>query len=179
MFPIIGTLTLTFGIWLFSHLTLTTSHVILSLWMLVIGAGLGMFMQVATLAVQNSTPREQLGTATSTVTFFRSIGSSLGGAIFGTILTIRFTHHIQDLLPHAGSVTSNALTSGVSHVPASVRYEVLEAYVRSFHDMFLLALPFTLAAFVVALFLREAPLRNSTREVAAAETFKRAPNTSS
>lgn len=162
LMPIIGTLVLTLGIWLFSHLTLTTSHVVLSLWMVVIGAGLGMFMQVATLAVQNATERAQLGTATSTVTFFRSIGSSLGGAVFGTILISRLTHHIHEALPQAGNVASSALTTGTTAIPAAIKEQVLGAYVASFHDMFLLAIPFTLAAFVVALFLREAPLRETT-----------------
>jgi EmrB/QacA subfamily drug resistance transporter len=170
--PIIGTALLTLGIWLFSHLTLTTSHFMLSLWMLIIGAGLGMFMQVATLAVQNSTKREMLGTATSTVIFFRSIGSSLGGAVFGTILTARLTHHIQQVLPNASGVATGVLHTGVSKLPDNLKHQVLGAYVNSFHDMFLLAIPFTVAAFIVSLFLRETPLRNSTREMAQAEGFE-------
>lgn len=170
--PIIGTALLTFGIWLFSHLTLTTSHFVLSIWMLIIGAGLGMFMQVATLAVQNSTKREMLGTATSTVIFFRSIGSSLGGAVFGTILTARLTHHIQQVLPNVSGVANGVLHTGVSKLPDNLKHQVLGAYVNSFHDMFLLAIPFTVAAFIVSLFLRETPLRNSTREMAQAEGFE-------
>lgn len=168
-FPIIGTLLLIIGLWLFSHLTLTTSHVMLSFWMLVIGAGLGMFMQVATLAVQNSTPKQDLGSATSTVTFFRSIGSSLGGAVFGTILVSRLTHHIQEAVPHAGSLTDAAISSGITNIPPEMKHTVLQAYVSSFHDMFLLAIPFALAAFVVALFLRETPMHDDTRDMAAAE----------
>jgi EmrB/QacA subfamily drug resistance transporter len=168
-FPIIGTLLLTIGLWLFSHLTLTTSHVVLSLWMLVIGAGLGMFMQVATLAVQNSTRKEDLGSATSTVTFFRSIGSSLGGAVFGTILVSRLTHHIHEAIPQAGGLTNTAISSGVANVPPEVKQVVLQSYVSSFHDMFLLAIPFAVAAFIVALFLRETPMHEDTKEMAAAE----------
>ena len=169
-FPIIGTAILTFGIWLFSHLTLTTSHLTLSIWMFITGAGIGMFMQVATLAVQNSTSRENLGTATSTVTFFRSIGSSLGGAVFGAILTSRLTHHIQEqILPSshgAGSAAMSAVSRGVGNLPPDIKASVLQAYVRSFHDLFLFAIPFTVAAFIVALFLREAPLRDSTHTLA-------------
>jgi EmrB/QacA subfamily drug resistance transporter len=174
-FPIIGTLLLTLGIWLFSHLTLTTSHVWLSLWMIIMGMGLGSFMQVATLAVQNSSKRENLGTATSTVTFFRSVGSSLGGAIFGSILVSRLTHYITESIPGASSVTGNAVSSGVSKLPPEVRQAVLQAYVHSFHDMFLLAVPISLSAFVVALFLREAPLRSTTKEVSEGETLQAEP----
>ncbi len=164
-FPIVGTAVLTFGIWLFSHLTLTTSHLALSVWMFIIGAGLGMFMQVATLAVQNSTDRENLGTATSTVTFSRNIGSSLGGAVFGAILTSRLTQHIHEQIlsssPGAGPAMLSAVSRGIDSLTPEAKAGVLQAYVTSFHDLFLLALPFTIAAFIVALFLRETPLRDS------------------
>ncbi len=172
IFPIVGTLLLTLGIWLFSHLTLTTSHITLSVWMFIIGAGLGLFMQVATLAVQNSTKPKDLGTATSTVTFFRSIGSSLGGALFGSILAARLAHHIHDAVPGAANIADAALASGISNIPPEMKQIVLQAYVSSFHEMFLFALPFTIAAFFVALFLRESPLKDSTLEIAEAETFE-------
>lgn len=165
-FPLIGTALLVIGMWLFSHVTLTTSQWEMSVWMIILGAGLGSFMQVATLAVQNSVDRSQLGTATSSTTFFRSIGSSLGGAIFGTVLISRLTHHLQQTLPHAGkalnasSISANG-TAGLQHVPPAIRTDILEAFVHSFHDMFLIGIPFAVAAFVVALFLREAPLRGS------------------
>lgn len=167
-FPIIGTLLLAFGMWLFSHVSLTTSQVELSAWMIVLGAGLGSFMQVATLAVQNSVKRSELGTATSSTTFFRSMGSALGGAIFGTVLISRLTHHLQQTLPAAmahSSATATSIaangTSQLHHVALAIRQDILEAFVRSFHDMFIIGIPFALAAFIVALVLREAPLRTS------------------
>ena len=162
IYPIVGTLLLAFGLWLFSHVSLTTSHVTLSLWMLVIGAGLGTFMQVSTLAVQNSTSRANLGSATSTVTFFRNIGGSLGGAIFGSILVARLTHYVGDAIPGASHTNEAAITSGIANLPPELKQTVLNAYISAFHDMFLVAIPFALAAFVVALFLREAPLKEST-----------------
>ncbi|HEU5005150.1 MAG TPA: MDR family MFS transporter [Candidatus Saccharimonadales bacterium] len=166
-FPIFGTLMLVLGMWLFSHVSLTTSALALSAWMVVIGLGLGSFMQVATLAVQNSVERSQMGTATSSTTFFRSIGSSLGGAIFGTVLISRLTHHLSQNLPAASASqisTQNITTGGTSqlaHLPPQVQHDVLQAFVSSFHDMFLIGIPFALAAFITALFLREAPLRGS------------------
>lgn len=162
-YPIIGTLLLSLGLWLFSHLTLTTSHVTLGIWMFIIGAGLGMFMQVSILAVQNATDPKDLGSATSAVTFFRSIGGSLGGAVFGSILVSRLTHYIHDAIPQAGNIADSAAATGVGNLPPEVKQVVLQSYVSSFHDMFLLAIPFALAAFVVALFLREAPLRDTQK----------------
>jgi hypothetical protein len=108
------------------------------------------------------------------VTFFRSIGSSLGGAIFGTILITRLTHYIHQALPQAGSVAATAISSGVANIPDAVRPQILQAYVSSFRDLFLFAVPFTIATFVVALFLKEAPLRETTRDTVEAESFEKA-----
>lgn len=175
IFPIVGTIILSLGLYLFSHLSLTTTQLTLSIWMVVVGFGLGMIMQVPTLAVQNSVPRNQLGTATSTTTFARSIGSSFGGAIFGTILTSRLSYHLHRLLPTATTAFTNSIKTGTvalqKAVPA-VRHDVLQSFVLSFHDMFLLAIPFSLAAFATALLLRETPLHDSTRDMASGEGFE-------
>lgn len=166
-FPIFGTLMIAWGMWLFSHVSLTTPIWELSVWMAIIGLGLGSFMQVMTLSVQNSVDRSQLGTATSSTTFFRSIGSSLGGAIFGTVLISRLTAHLhQDLPPAAAAhISANHIvttgTSQLSHLSPVLRHGVFQAFISSFHDMFLIGIPFAIGAFVVALFLRETPLRES------------------
>jgi MFS family permease len=135
--------------------------------MLIIGAGLGSFMQVTILAVQNAVNPGQLGTATSSVTFFRTIGSSLGGAVFGTILLSRLNHHLAQALPStaaqhisSSSITTNG-TAAIHHLSPQIQNDILQAFVRSYHDMFLVGIPFALAAFVVALFLREQPLRSN------------------
>ncbi|HVX58914.1 MAG TPA: MDR family MFS transporter [Candidatus Saccharimonadales bacterium] len=168
-FPIFGTITVALGMWLFSHVSLTTSQLALSAWMIVVGLGLGSFMQVTVLSVQNAVDRSQLGTATSSVTFFRTIGSSLGGAVFGTILLTRLNKHLAEALPASAShqvATSDITTNGtaaLAHLPAAIQNDILQAFVRSFHDMFLLGIPFALAALGAALFLREAPLRASNK----------------
>lgn len=169
LYPIIGTLVLALGLWLFSNLGLDTSHVTLSVWMVVVGLGLGLFMQIPTLAVQNSASRADLGSATSTVTFFRSVGGSLGGAVFGTILISRLTYHIEQSFPGAAGVAGNAASSGLANLPPEYKQAVLGSYVSAFQDMFIYAIPFALAAFAVALFLRETPLRNSAKEMADGE----------
>lgn len=168
IFPIIGSLVLAVGLWLFSHVTLTTREWVLGAWMTVIGLGLGSFIQVTVLAIQNSVERRQMGTATSAAAFFRSLGSSFGGALFGAILVSRLTHHLIEVLPpqaagHAANIKSiQAGGAGALHrLPPPMLHDILQAFVRSFHDMFLLTIPFVLLTFVIALFLKEVPLRSS------------------
>jgi EmrB/QacA subfamily drug resistance transporter len=168
-FPIFGTLMMVLGFWLFTHVGVHTSQYVLSAWMIVLGLGIGSFMQVMTVAVQNAVDRQYLGTATSIVTFFRSVGSALGAAIFGAVLTSRLAYHLKQSAPAGGNhvvITTQSLQGGTNqlhHLPPSVMNTVLEAFARSFHDIFLIGIPFAVAAFVVALFLREKPLSRSTQ----------------
>lgn len=167
-FPIIGTALVTLSFFLFSHLTINTGQIILTIWMLILGVGIGLFMQVMTLAVQNSVERKDLGTATSVVIFFRTIGSSLGAAIFGAILTSRLTYHLQQTVPGAKSLhlTASNLSAApkvLQALPPTIHQGILEAFARSFHDVFLFGIPFAVAAFLVSLLLRETPLKTSTR----------------
>ncbi len=175
-FPIVGTIVTTFGIWLFSHIALGTSQFELSVWMVVLGFGIGAYMQVMTLAVQNSVERSDMGTATSVVTFFRSMGASFGTAIFGAILLNRLTHYLNLDLPsavkshlHTSDLQQSA--SALAHLPPAILHDVLTAFSSAFHDVFLWAIPFAVLTFIVALFLRESPLKASTRDIAEGESF--------
>jgi MFS family permease len=163
-FPIAGTALISFSFWLFSHIAFDTSRFWLGVWMAVLGLGLGMVMPVLVLAVQNSADRKHLGAATSAVTFFRSIGASLGAAIFGSILGNRLAHHLLASFPQQGQ----QIASGLQHSATSLQtlspsgvQQALTAFSQAFQDVFLYALPFAIIAFVVALFLKEAPLRSS------------------
>ena len=167
IFPIIGTITVGTGLWLFSHVTVHTNQLILSLWMVVTGLGIGMFMQVMTLAVQNSVDRRYLGTATGLVTFFRSFGSSVGTAIFGAILVNRLTHHLHQVLPAAAAAKAKAATlAGLSgnNIPQTIKEPVLVAFSKSFHDVFLIAIPFAVVGLILALLLKETPLKTTTSD---------------
>lgn len=173
IFPIIGTIITAFGLWLFSHIGLNTSVATLSTWMVVLGLGIGLYMQVTVLAIQNSISREDMGTGTSLASFFRSLGSSFGAAAFGAILTSRLTYHLTQLLPNApvGSIGSSSIeaSSQIAMLPPFIRQQFLTAFVNAFSDLFMWAIPVALIAFVISWFLREAPLRESTREMAEGE----------
>ncbi len=170
-FPILGAIITTIGMWLFSGLTLKTTQLQLSIWMVVLGIGLGMFMQVMTLAVQNAVDHSEIGVATASATFFRSIGSSLGGAIFGAILTNRLAFHLKQLLPIASDKVNSLTTSiqngisaaDINQMPPNVSHAIFKAFVLSFHDMFLLGIPILILALIAALFLRETPLRTTVK----------------
>ncbi len=175
-FPIIGAAILIIGLWLFSGLGLSTSELTLSYWMIILGFGIGLFMQVPTLAVQNSVPFSQMGSGTSTTTFARSIGSSFGGAIFGTILISRLNFHLGVLLPHikTGVISASSLAGGTasfSRIPASIVQDILKSFVLSFHDMFLYAIPLAVLTLIFTFLLKETPLRSSTKDLAEGEGF--------
>jgi EmrB/QacA subfamily drug resistance transporter len=165
-FPIMGTLWVVLSFWLFTHITATTSRFYLSLWMLALGIGIGQVMPVLTLAVQNAVDRKDLGTATSSVAFFRSIGSSLGAAMFGAVLANRLTYHLQQSLPGSvGAAAAKGLRTSAAQLhsaPPEIVQTILAAFSSAFRDVFLLGLPFAIIAFVVSLFLRETPLSNAT-----------------
>jgi len=124
-----------------------------------------------TLAIQNSVDRKDMGTATSVATFFRSMGSSFGTAIFGAILTVRLNHHLQEILPGTSVTAQNMQASKeqLAQLPPTVSHGIMEAFVRAFHDVFIWAIPFAVLTFIVAFFLRETPLKTSTKEMAEGE----------
>jgi EmrB/QacA subfamily drug resistance transporter len=166
IFPIIGTTLITIAFWLFSHITATTPRWELGIWMVVLGLGIGQVMPVLTLAVQNAVERKDLGAGTSSVVFFRTIGSALGAAIFGAILSNRLAAHILQTVPgNAGLQAASGLKNSaqsLAHLPPAIHTDVLNAFAASFHDVFLVGIPFAVVALVVALRLKEAPLRDST-----------------
>jgi MFS family permease len=93
-FPIAGTAIMTVGIALMVTLNRETPFWQLSIYAIMVGAGLGLSMQTIVIALQNSVDFKDMGVATSSNTFFRSLGSVFGTAIFGTILTNRLGHYL-------------------------------------------------------------------------------------
>ncbi len=175
-FPIIGGVLMTFGFWLFSHLTINTSQLVLSAWMLVLGLGIGMLLQVMVLAVQNSVDRSDLGTATAAVTFFRTLGGALGTAIFGAVLTNRLTYNIHKLLPGEVNIDVKHLQNGVAglgHLPNAVVQDILIAFTNSFRAIYIIAIPAGFGVFILALLLKEKPLSDRSKEYESGASFKK------
>src|SRR5205085_2544412 len=140
IFPIVGTAVLVVGMYLLSLLDVGSAPWVASVYMLVVGVGIGLVMQVIVLVVQNDARPQDMGVATSTATFFRSVGGSFGVAIFGTIFASRLAHQFARL-PH--SVTAR-LGSGVHlnpeqarHLPPAVHADFLQAFAHALHGGFL------------------------------------------
>jgi EmrB/QacA subfamily drug resistance transporter len=169
VFPVVGAALLTAGFWLLTHIQVGTSTAVLSAWMLVVGLGIGCIMQIAVLAVQNAVAYQDLGTATSAIVFFRLLGGSLGTALFGTVLVNRLQDNLAVLLPSGtggrAQVDLGALQGAPQQLralPGPVLHALLEAFARSYQVVYRWAIPFAVATLVLALLLREAPLRTTT-----------------
>ncbi|MER6302677.1 MDR family MFS transporter [Kitasatospora sp. NPDC001539] len=172
MFPIAGTLVMAVGLYLLSRLEPGTSTALASLYMFVLGVGIGLSMQVLTIAVQNTVDYADLGTATSGVTFFRTIGSSFGTAVFGTIYANSLKNDLADGIASAARLTgadpaalARAAESpqGLHQLPAAQAAPIVQGYSDALHTVYLWTIPVAVVGFVVALFLKQVPLRDTTR----------------
>jgi MFS family permease len=162
IFPVIGGALIVLGVWLLSHLGLHTSQLEAGLYMLPLGVGIGMMMQNLVLAVQNAVDMRDLGTGTSTITFFRSVGGAFGTAAFGAVLTSRLNDWLPRLLPGVHThVTASFVASpqAVRALAAPVRSAVVVGFVHSLHAVFMVGIPVAVAAFVLATLLPDLPLR--------------------
>jgi MFS family permease len=128
------------------------------------GAGLGLTMQVVVTAVQNNVERRHMGTATASVTFFRSMGGAIGTALFGAILSTRLATHLAEVVPVQAQRQLGAASASVNDITAiraltePVKGWVLSAFTSAMDDVFLAAVPFMAVALVIALTKGEKPL---------------------
>ncbi|MGC8466080.1 MAG: MDR family MFS transporter [Acidimicrobiales bacterium] len=165
IFPILGMPILILGFLILSRLTLTTSYALMAVAMAIVGLGLGLSIQIVVLATQNAVEFKDMGTATSAITFFRSLGGSLGTSIFGSILINRLAYNFHRYLPPSsgGSKISPESLAGASQLnglSTVVRTGVLQSFVHSIDAVFLWAVPFAALALLAAIFLPELPLRS-------------------
>ncbi|MET9903974.1 MFS transporter [Streptomyces sp. NPDC006446] len=161
-YPVIGSALSVVGTWLLSHLDAGTPRLHYSVWMAVLGVGIGMVMPVLVLAVQNSVRPADLGAATSANTYFRQIGGSVGAAVFGTLFADRLADALADRLPaRAGAATpdSESITPQLVHaMPAALRDRYIGAYADAMPRIFLYLVPVLVLGLFIAFFLKEKPL---------------------
>ena len=165
--PITGALVVGLALLAFSRLQVDTPYYVVALIMYAFGTGLGFTMQVVVTAVQNSVDRRNMGVATASVTFFRSMGGAIGTALLGAILNVRLKHYLSEIVgavqgpPPGGPIKTDDVTA-IKALPEPIKSWVLEAFTRAIDDVFLVAVPFMAIAFVIALTMHEKPLRGRT-----------------
>jgi MFS family permease len=163
-YPILGAAITLVAMYLLSTIEVGTSFALFSVYIFLLGAGLGFTMQTVVTAVQNEVDFRDLGAGTSSVTFFRSLGGAFGTALFGAVLSNRLAHYLTEAFagaPGAAGSVGGSLSdvTQIAALPPDVKGPVLEAFVQALQDIFLVAIPFLVIALVVAFMIPEKPLK--------------------
>jgi MFS family permease len=166
IFPILGSAVLAVGLGLLANLGPDTAFGYVALYMVIVGLGIGLVMQVLVVAVQNSVPHSQLGTATATATFFRTIGGAFGVAVLGAVFNAQLLSKLREhaspaelKLLSGGTITANP--AEIQHLPMAQRTQVIDAFSHSLQTVFIVAVPFAIAAFALSWAMKEIPLRTT------------------
>jgi EmrB/QacA subfamily drug resistance transporter len=160
VFPVAGTAIMAVAFLLLSGMNAATPTWQQSAYLFILGTGIGLCMQVLILVVQNTSKFADLGVATSGVTFFRTIGSSFGAAIFGSLFANFLAERIGPALAASGAPPRAAQSPQALHaLSPQMAAPIIDAYADSLGKVFLCAVPVAIIGFVVSLFLKEVRLR--------------------
>ncbi|MEU9565509.1 MFS transporter [Streptomyces sp. NPDC048161] len=175
-----GGFLVTAGLGLLGTIRYDTEYWHIAVFMAVMGLGIGMMMQNLVLATQNQVAPSDLGSASSVVTFFRSLGGAIGVSALGAVMANRVTHYVKDGLAELGpkgAAMGHGGTGGggipdLDKLPAPFRTVVESAYGHGVGDVFLYAAPAALVAFLITIFIKEVALKTnaSSEAPATAET---------
>ncbi|MFD1712941.1 MDR family MFS transporter [Amnibacterium flavum] len=164
-YMIVGSVLLTIGLGLMGTLRYDTPYPLMALYMVVMGAGIGMVMQNLVLVTQNSLKASQLGAGSSSIAFFRSLGGTIGVAALGAFLGTRVTGLVTDGLGALG-IPAGAAGGGkipdVSTLPEPIRTVVESAYGEAVGDVFLIVLPLAILTIIMISLLPNKPLGHKT-----------------
>jgi EmrB/QacA subfamily drug resistance transporter len=163
-FPLLGTALATLAMFLLASMGPDTTGGTVALYMVILGAGLGFTMQTLILAVQNAVGPGDMGVATSSATFFRSMGGSLGVALFGALFNARLSDNLGTTTA-VGESGSSSVIDALEGLTAAQRTFVETGFADAITSVFLYGVPLLLVAFGVTWFLSEVPLRSSTHAV--------------
>ncbi|MFD9880611.1 MFS transporter [Streptomyces alboflavus] len=173
-----GGVLLTAGLGLLGTMRYDTAYWHIACYMALMGLGIGMMMQNLVLCTQNQVAPEDIGAASSVVTFFRSLGGAMGVSALGAVMSTRITDYVKDGLADLGpqgAALGHGGTGGggipdLDALPAPFRTVMESAYGHGIADVFLIAAPIAFLAFVVTLFIKEVPLRTAGALAQAAES---------
>ncbi|MFC4464861.1 MFS transporter [Streptomyces xiangluensis] len=178
-----GGVLVTAGLGLLGTMRYDTEYWHIAIFMALLGLGVGMMMQNLVLCTQNQVDPTDLGAASSTVTFFRSLGGAMGVSALGAVLAHRITDYVKDGLAGLGSKAASFGHAGTGDgsipdlgaLPAPVRTVVESAYGHGVADVFLYSAPLALLALLMALFIKEVPLKTRGAMAQAAEASTATP----
>ncbi|WNI23529.1 MFS transporter [Streptomyces sp. ITFR-16] len=164
-----GGFLVTAGLGLLGTIRYDTTYWHIAIYMFVMGLGIGMMMQNLVLATQNQVAPSDLGSASSVVTFFRSLGGAIGVSALGAVMANRVTHYVKDGLADLGpqgAALGHGGTGGggipdLDKMPPPFRTVVEAAYGHGVGDVFLYAAPAALVAFLITIFIKEVALRTN------------------
>jgi EmrB/QacA subfamily drug resistance transporter len=167
IYPLVGLVIIPLALLWLSTLEVDTPIWNLSLRVFTLGLGLGLVIQTLVVAVQNAVDPHDLGVATSSNTFFRSMGGAVGTAVFGSVLTSSVTRSLQEAFPGGlpGGADLDQLQSSpaaIAALPDQIRQPLLDAFTEAIDTVFLVGVPVITAAFLLTLFLKEIPLRETS-----------------
>jgi EmrB/QacA subfamily drug resistance transporter len=172
MVPVVGGAVMAVGMFLLSRIGVGTSRWQLGIDFVILGLGMGCLMQMVSLIAQNSVEVKDMGAATSARMFFQQMGGSLGVAAFGAVFAARMNSVLAASSTGAGAklhVTGSFDPAVVSSLPPAVKQVVFHAVAHGVQGVFLFVLPASILVFVLALFIKEVPLRGrAPKEQAAA-----------
>ncbi|OKJ74172.1 MFS transporter [Streptomyces sp. CB02460] len=162
-----GGFLVTAGLGLLGTIRYDTTYWHIAVFMFLMGLGIGMMMQNLVLATQNQVDPKDLGSASSVVTFFRSLGGAIGVSALGAVMANRVTHYVKDGLADLGpqgAALGHGGTGGggipdLDKLPAPFRTVMEAAYGHGVGDVFLYAAPAALLAFLITLFIKEVALK--------------------
>jgi len=163
-----GGFLVTAGLGLLGTIRYDTTYWHIGVFMFVMGLGIGMMMQNLVLATQNQVDPKDLGSASSVVTFFRSLGGAIGVSALGAVMANRVTHYVKtglaDLGPQGAALGHGGTGGGgipdLDKLPAPFRTVMEAAYGHGVGDVFLYAAPAALVAFVITIFIKEVALKS-------------------
>ncbi|WP_405734738.1 MFS transporter [Streptomyces sp. NBC_00028] len=161
-----GGVLITAGLGLLGTIRYDTDYWKTAIFMALLGLGIGMMMQNLVLCTQNQVEPKDLGSASSTVTFFRSLGGAMGVSVLGAVMANKITDYATDgitaLGPKYAAAASGSSSSSIPDMdalPGPLRTVMESAYGHGIADVFLIAAALAAIAFLITLFIKEVPLR--------------------
>jgi EmrB/QacA subfamily drug resistance transporter len=175
IFPVLGGAIMGLGMFLLTHLDIATTRTTSAIYYLVLGLGMGFLMQMVSLIAQNSVEQKDMGVASSARMFFQQIGGSLGVAAFGAVFARKLIESLSGAGAHVSASGGQLNPATVDALPAAIKHDVFLAISHAVQSVFIWALPAAVAIFVLALFIKEVPLRGRVAPPEAGETASQQP----